>query len=226
VRQIQSWLRLIGYLLARVSPQSRPAAQLFRYVYKKGFLVRIYTKSAPFKYTTTFNLHCPYCSRDYTAEQTHKETIKVSSSSGVPTNQALFAQADAEFRRQQRNLVDAIEKGRFADVPKTCKCPDCGFTPSYMVNRNLYRLTIILLAFFGLSSTIPLFAYMISEKKFLAPVIGMAGCLIPLSALLWLMYISLNPNRGLIRKGREDGRNINPPEKPEITFNPTEPAQE
>ena len=190
--------------------------------------MKIYKKSAPFKYKTTFKLHCPNCSHDYSFDHDHEETIEVSAPGGYPSDQALFDEADKKFKWHQQSLVKDIEKKRVNRIPanfsKSFICPKCGFKPNFLINKGSTLFLIIGLLVIALGALIPVIATSIGSDDVVGPLVAGLTCLIPLAVVEVFLIRTLNPNRSLVREALAEGRNIESQELPEIIFGPTEPV--
>jgi predicted RNA-binding Zn-ribbon protein involved in translation (DUF1610 family) len=190
--------------------------------------MKIYTKSAPFKYKTMFKFHCPNCSHDYSFDHDHEETIEVSAQGGYPSDRALFNKANESFQWRQQNLLKALGKKRSnllpADVSKSFICPKCGFKPNFLINRGSTLFLIIGLLVITLGTLIPVITTSVGSGDIIPTVAGSLACLTPVTLLEIFLFRALNPNRKLILEAHTEGQTIESQELPEIIFGPTEPA--
>ena len=183
----------------------------------------IYTRTGSFKSDITYQFHCEYCGREYSVKKTLEKEVKLSSLiNGPPTIEQFLTAAQNDFKRQQDTALSLGEKWQFPIDRKSAKCPNCGFLPTYMVNRKKTITTIILWLVIGVGVAIPFFIPGAMADTAMAITFGLL-CFVPYLLLMWFLIHQLNPNRKLMRTLSAEGRRLAPPEKPRIVFSPILP---
>jgi hypothetical protein len=183
---------------------------------------RIYTKTGSFKSDTTYHFRCEFCGREYSVKNTLEKEVKVSDVNRPPTTEHFLATAQKEFKRHQDTVLSNAEKWIFAIDRKSAMCQNCGFLPTYMVNRKQTIRTIISLLIISIGPAIPFFIPGGMADAAMTITIGLL-CFVQILVLLGVFFLRLNPNRKLMRTLSSEGRHLDPPEKPRIVFSPVQP---
>lgn len=183
---------------------------------------RIYTKTGSFKSDTTYHFRCEYCGHEYSVKNTLEKEVKVSDVNRPPSIEQFLATAQKEFKHYQDTILSNAEKWIFAVDRKSAMCQNCGFLPTYLVNRKQIIRTIISLLIISIGPAIPFFIPGGMADTAMAITISLL-CFVPILVLLGLFFRRLNPNRKLMRTLSSEGRHLNPPEKPRIDFSPVQP---
>jgi hypothetical protein len=118
---------------------------------------KIYTTSGSFKSDITYHFRCEYCGAEYSAKIPLEKEVKLTTLSGPSTNEQFSAAVQNEFKWHEDKAHSLGEKWKFAVNRKIAKCPNCGFLPTYMVNRKQTIFNIIGLLVIGVGAFIPFF---------------------------------------------------------------------
>ena len=181
--------------------------------------MRLYTKTGFFKSDTTYHFRCEYCGHEHSVNNTFEREIKDSRLGRPPTNQEFFDVAQKEFKQHQDIILSDAEKWKFA---VSAKCPNCGFFPTYMVNRKQTISLIIGWLIIGVGIAIPFFIPGVIADIAMVITFSLL-CFVPYLFLIGLLFHRLSPNRKLMRAISAEGRSLASPEKPRIVFSPTQP---
>jgi hypothetical protein len=184
--------------------------------------MRVYSKTGKYKSDTTYHFLCEYCGHEYSVEKTFEREVKVERLSTPPTVQDLLATAQEEFKRHQNTILSNAEKWVFAVDKKSAVCPNCGFLPTYLINRKQTISTIILLLIASAGPAIPFFIPGGVADAAMAVTISLL-CFVPILIFLVVSFLRLNPNRKLMHTLSTEGRSLTNPEKPRIVFSPVLP---
>ena len=63
----------------------------------------------------------------------------------------------------------------------------------------------------------------IPQSNLASRILPSLACIVPYLLFLGFVIIWMNPNRKLMRVLRQEGRNLAPPEKPQVIFGPVQP---
>lgn len=184
--------------------------------------MRIYSKTGSFKSDTTYYFLCEYCGHKHSVARTLEQEVKIERINTPPTTQDLFASAQETFKRHQDTILSNAEKGVFAIGRKSALCPNCGFLPTYMVNRKQTIRTMISLLILSIGPAIPFFVPGDTADASITLTIGLL-CFVPILVLLGVLFLRLNPNRKLMSTLSSEGRSLAPSEKPRIEFSSVRP---
>jgi hypothetical protein len=184
--------------------------------------MRVYTLKGSFKSVTTYHFCCEYCGHEHTVDRTLEREIKVDRFDRPATSQELLASAQDQFKYSQDTILSNAEKWIFAKDLFPAKCPNCGFIPTYMVNRKQIISLVILLLIILAGSAFPLFIPGIVTDTAMKITFSLL-CFAPTLALVVIYLGRLNPNRKLMRALASEGRSLAHPEKPRIIFSPVLP---
>jgi hypothetical protein len=133
-----------------------------------------------------------------------------------PTVQQLLDEAHKKFKQRQDAILALADRWKLA---VKVRCPNCGFLPSYMINRKQIISYLILWLIIGVGIAIPFLIPGAMADTSMVITFSLL-CFVPYLLSMGFLFRQLNPNRKLMRTLSSEGRSLTPPEKPQIVFGP------
>jgi len=150
-------------------------------------------------YKVTFEHHCEYCGKEYSVNNIRERQFK-----------------EQELKKIQKNA----EKWKY-EMPKSGKCPHCGFVPTFMINksRNIFLIVFLIIL---LLINLPLLFMPGNPPPISVIILLSLTCYLPILAMMVFLILRLIPNRKLIKALNLSGGILSPPTKPQVFFGATE----